>query len=386
MPIRPWFLNRPRFQSLLEQSEFDAVVASSFNNVYYTTGAMIETQRRIPMRLALAVWPCEGEPTLIVGDIEEGLAKRESHISDVRSYIEFRKSPIEALAEVLAEKGLVGKTIGIEFDHLVASYYGELQEMLPGTVFTPADRFFDTVRVIKTDAEVALLGEASRITENAILDAYGASSAGDSEREVGFRIIENLYSGGADSMRFLVLGAGPNSVFSHHIPGERKLAPGDTIRQDAGAFFSGYASDIARMAFVERPSQAQLDLYRKMSDIHQETLAAVRPGVRANELFFTCQRAFEKRGIPFTIPHVGHSSGVGGGHEEPLLQPRNETVIEPGMVLSIEPVYHDARWGGYHIEDLLLVTEEGYTLLSNATRTDTPAIIPAASGQSLNGR
>ncbi|HBY96049.1 MAG: aminopeptidase P family N-terminal domain-containing protein [Ardenticatenaceae bacterium] len=106
MPVRPLYLNRPRLEALLAASDFDAIVATSFKNVYYLPGALIETQRRIPLRLGIVVWPRHGEPTLIVGDIEEGLARRESHLADVRAYVEFRTSPIDALAQVLEEKGL----------------------------------------------------------------------------------------------------------------------------------------------------------------------------------------------------------------------------------------------------------------------------------------
>jgi Xaa-Pro aminopeptidase len=178
-------------------------------------------------------------------------------------------------------------------------------------------------------------------------------------------------------MRFLVLGAGENSVFAHHIPTGRKLAVGDTIRLDVGAYFHGYASDIARMAFVGSPSPEQQSLYQHMVEIHQETIAAVRPGQQACDVYTACQRAFRARGLELTTPHVGHGFGVDGGHEEPLLHPANEALLEPGMVLAVEPIYHHPTLGGYHLEDLLLVTADGAQLLSDQTETTAPAIIPA---------
>lgn len=375
MPTRPRYMNIDRMRARLETSQFDAVIASSFTNVYYLTGAMIETQRRLPMRLALTVWPREGEPILIVGDIEEGLARRESFVDDVRAYVEFRQSPIELLTEVLREKRLERGTLGIESEHLVAHYYEELQQALPGATLKSADRFFDDVRMIKTRAEVELLGEASRKTEKAIQHAYNHSRSGDTEQEVAFRIIEHLLLNGADSMRFMVLGAGDNGAIAHHIPGLRPIETGDTIRQDVGAYYHGYASDVARMAFVGEPSRRQADVYKKMWEIHVETMDAVRPGAQARDVYFTCKDAFEKRGLEFKIPHVGHGSGVGGGHEEPILHPLNHAVLEPGMLICIEPIYKEAGLGGYHIEDLLLVTENGNQLLTDATPTREPTII-----------
>ena len=375
MPVRPFYMNKDRFEALLADSPFDAVVASSFNNVYYTSGALIETQRRIPLRLALVVWPKEGQPTLIVGDIEEGLAQRESHLEDVRAYVEFQKSPIEALAEVLEEKGLAKAQLGIELDHIMARYYQELQARLPKCSFASADEFFGNVRMIKTQAEVDLLRTAAQATERAIRHGYEASHVGYAENEIALQIIQQLLAGGADSMRFMVLGAGENSGLAHHIPTARKIRAGDTIRLDCGAFFNGYASDIARMAFVAEPSPAQLDLYRRMYEIHQETLEAVRPGARACDVYQACGQAFQKRGLTLRTPHAGHGFGVGGGHEEPMLQPINEEILEPGMVIAVEPVHRDPELGGYHLEDLLLVTQDGSELLSNATDTADPSII-----------
>ena len=375
MPIRPNYMNRQRFDALLEASPYDAVVATSFKNVYYLSGALIETIRRIPMRLAMVVWPRDGEPTLIVGDIEESIALRESHLGDVRAYVEFRTSPIEALAKVLAEKGLAKGHLGIELEHLMAVYYLEVQERIPGAEFSAADRLFDEVRVIKTQAEVKLMTHAAHVTERAIRESYQASRPGWQEKQVGLELIRRLITGGADTMRFLVLGAAENGIHAHHIPSERALNPGETVRLDVGAYFSGYASDIARMAFVEPPNKAQLDLYQRIHEIHLETLAAIRPGVRASDVYEACRAAFDARSLKLSMPHVGHGFGVDGGHEEPLLHPLNERVLETGMVLAVEPVYSDPTLGGYHLEDLLLVTDDGVEVLSNATNTDEPFVI-----------
>jgi Xaa-Pro aminopeptidase len=375
MPIRPFYMNQERFETLLADSPFDAVIASSFNNVYYSSGALIETQRRIPLRLALVVWPKTDEPTLIVGDIEETLARRESYIEDVRAYVEFQKSPIEALCEVLEEKGLDEAHLGIEMDHLMARYYQALKVRVPKCSFAPADRFFDAVRKIKTTAEVDLMQAAARATERAIYDGYSASQIGFSEKQIALYIIQRLLTTGADSIRFMVLGTGENSAHAHHIPTDRRIAAGDTIRLDCGAYFNGYASDIARMAFVAKPGPAQLDLYHRMYEIHQETLAAVRPGVRACDVYQACARAFEKRGLTLTSPHVGHGFGVGGGHEEPMLQPLNDEILKPGMVIAVEPVHRDPQLGGYHIEDLLLIAGNGAQKLSDATDPVDPFVI-----------
>src|SRR5579872_482711 len=105
--------NIERLKTLLHKSEFDAIVAVSPENVTYTCGVTIWTQRSIRDRLAIVVWPRAGEPSIIVCNIEEPQTRTESFIQDVRSYVEFRVSPVELLAEVLREKGLATGSIGV---------------------------------------------------------------------------------------------------------------------------------------------------------------------------------------------------------------------------------------------------------------------------------
>ncbi|HET8629793.1 MAG TPA: aminopeptidase P family N-terminal domain-containing protein, partial [Thermomicrobiales bacterium] len=97
---------RARMRAALASADLDAVIALSPENVFYLSRALILTQRYIPDRLAVVVWPREGEPTFIVCAIEQELARQDSWIADLRTYVEFRDSPVALLADVLAERGL----------------------------------------------------------------------------------------------------------------------------------------------------------------------------------------------------------------------------------------------------------------------------------------
>ncbi|MCZ7569935.1 MAG: aminopeptidase P family N-terminal domain-containing protein [Ardenticatenaceae bacterium] len=116
---------------------------ASPENIPYLAGVFIDTQKSIRDRLALVVWPAEGEPTLIVCNIEEPQAQTESWIEDVRAYLEFQKRPTELLAEILNEKGLSTAPIGIEMGYLSARHFADLSRLLPDATLVACDHLFE---------------------------------------------------------------------------------------------------------------------------------------------------------------------------------------------------------------------------------------------------
>ena len=162
---REKLMNVEEFQRQLGQSGFDVVVATSMWNVFYTSGAYIHTQVSIPDRLALTVLPKKGDDAFLVCNIEESLARDESWIKDVRSYVEFAQSPIALLVDVLKEKGFADARIGIEKRHLTAIYYEELAKALPKAKIGAADDVLEHTRSIKTPGEIERYRQAGLATE-----------------------------------------------------------------------------------------------------------------------------------------------------------------------------------------------------------------------------
>jgi Xaa-Pro aminopeptidase len=105
----------------------------------------------------------------------------------------------------------------------------------------------------------------------------------------------------------------------------------------------------------------------------QSVIAAMRPGVKAGDLFRLCAAEFETAGLDFRMPHIGHSIGV-VMHENPMLQPFDETPLKPGMIFMLEPGVTE-RDGFYHTEDMILITDEGHTLLSRSADWSQPMVL-----------
>ena len=354
---------RRRIERALETSPFDVVVAISYENVYYLSSASIMTQRFIPDRLAMVVWQPGEEPALLLCTIEASLAQAHSWIQDQRGYVEFKTSPIELLADTLREKGLDRARIGFEKRALSAHYYDELLAQLPGAAFESCDLLFKQIRMVKSEQEIERLVYGAQVTDAAIRTAWTESGLGDSEKAIANRMQFHLLEGGADSLAFLVMGAGDSAAMAHPTPRPRPIEKGDIVRVDFGGYFDGYYSDLARTGIVGSNGGRAADIYMRLWEVHNEVIDAARPGVPAGSLYDKCKRAFQRTGLEFQMPHVGHGLGI-GLHEHPILKPGNETALEAGMVLAIEPMHYEPDGTRFHVEDLVIVRDDGPQIVS----------------------
>ncbi len=371
---REKLMNVEEMQRALDESEFDAIVASSLANVFYTSGALIETQISIPDRLALTVLLKGGDDSLLVCNIEESLAQDETWMQDVRSYVEFAQSPIDLLAEVLREKGLARGRLGVEKKHLTAAYYEELVAALPQASFGGSDSLFEHVRSIKTKGEIERYTQAALATERAIVEAFREARVGDTERDVLAAIKDKVLMFGASDVDFGILAAGDHSYLAHPAARDRALEPGDLVRVDFGGIWDGYASDVARMAVARQASTAQAEMYRKHRQVQRRTIDFMRPGVRGCDVFDYCIQAYAEVGIECPGPHIGHGFGL-GGHEVPMLQPYCKDELRANMLICIEPVIMDKDVGGFQLEDTILITDKGSELLTNYADTEEMFVI-----------
>lgn len=141
---------------------------------------------------------------------------------------------------------------------------------------------------------------------------------------------------------------------------------GDLIRTDYVSYHDGYAANLSRMAVMGTATSAQEDMYALLLNVHRETTAMLKPGVKASEVYDFVRDRFVAEGYPAVASLVGHSIGVWWHQEEPMLIPTEDRTLEPGMVICLEPIL-DGYW---HVQDELLITDSGCELLSDGLRTD----------------
>ncbi len=360
-------INWSGLRQAMDAEGLEAVVAASPENFFYLSNCLLLSQQIIPSRLCLTIACRASSPTALVCYCEERQMRQDSWITDIRTYLEFREHPMTALAEALMEMGLSKADIGIERHFLTAADVDRLGRDLPQARLRGADRLFDQVRAVKTPDELEILTRGACVTEGAIQATFQAARPGQSEKAVADDLSGRVLHAGATS-QWITLAVGANTPVNHPFPSSKPLSPGEILRVDVGGTFQGYQSDVARTAAIATVTPEQESVYHRLREAQRQTIEAARPGVRACDLYFTCGRELEQRGLSMTSQAAGHGLGI-GMHEFPVLHGRETAPIQPGMVLNMEPAVLDAQGFLYHLEDLFVVTEAGPTILTRLMDT-----------------
>ncbi len=342
----------------------DAVVATSPENVAYTSGASIPSQSIVRSRVAATVLPREGSAAIVVVGLERDLAVERSRLDKVVPYTEFVDDPIEVVAAELRECGASEGSIGVELNHLSVDEHRRLRAALPAATLVPIDGTLERLRMVKTGAEIESLRAIGAVAQRIVGEACAAVQAGDTERQLG-NIISELYAdGGGDRLTMLVVGSGERSAHPNAPPTSRRLGAGELVRIDVIGSAGGYYSDVARTAVVGEPSPRQQEIYDLLMEVHRRTLAGLRPGAPTTEPYRIYRDAMTEAGLP-PYHFVGHGLGI-SLHEEPFLSAHNEMLLEEGMVMCVEPLTFVRGEFGVQIEDEVLITASGHELLTEA--------------------
>lgn len=366
--------NLSRLQALIDASEFDAVVAVSPENVLYAGDVFISTQVDIRDRLAFVVWAKGRAPAYVLCRVEEGYVRQESWIDDIRTYKEFVTSPVDVLADTLDEFGLARSRVGIETEYLGMRYYQALMTRLPELHLEPCEDLFAQARMIKSQRERDILTAGFRGTEKALMEAYTGTRVGDSERDMAFRLCDGILRSGAQSVAFCHINAGANTGYPHMDPSDNTVAAGDILKADAGGFYNRYYSNVGRTAKMGKLNDEDRSWWTRLREIHHEIIDMVRPGNTGAQLFEAATRLHEKHNIPFPYAHNGHGIGL-QVHEHPLISPHDNTPLQTGMMMTVETRVRWVGKVGYHMEDLLEVTEGAPVVRSDYFDNETILVV-----------
>lgn len=354
----------PRLKRNIAASEFDLVVAASPENVLYTSDVFVSTQIDIRDRLALVAWDGVRDPVFVLCQVEVGFAEQESWISDIRPYKEFVTSPVDILAEVITELGAERGLVGLEMEYLPAGYLHQLQQLLPNARFGACEPVFDETRMYKTPGEREVMAEAFRGTEKALKETFLATKPGDTERTMCFRLADGILKSGAESVAFTHINAGANTGFPHMDPSDYQAKVGDMLKADAGGRYRRYYSNVGRTAKLGPLNDEDRSWWSRLREIHHAVIDHVRPGNSGRELFELATRLHKQHDIPFPYAHNGHGLGL-LVHEHPLISPHDDLVYQPGMMTTVETRVRWVGKCGYHMEDLIEVTENAPVVRSD---------------------
>jgi len=220
------------------------------------------------------------------------------------------------------------------------------------------------LRSVKDGDEVALIREAIRISEESLTDLLDEIEVGMDETEVAFRLECIIRDKGDGPPSFIGLSSGENTSIQHYRPGRRTLKQGDFLLIDFGAQHKGYNADITRTFSVGKPTAKMQEIYDVVLRANCAGIEALRPGT-SGRLSDTAARD-----VVAASPYdescfgpVGHGLGL-EVHEAPVLSQRTTDTLQPGIVVTVEPGIYIPGFGGVRIEEDVLVTDDGYDILT----------------------
>ena len=284
-------------------------------------------------------------------------------LEKIEIYDDYAESPYERVARVLRDLGLAGETIGVEKSYVNANRWEEILGLLPEARIVDSTDLMDRVRWIKTTAEVKALEAGARLLDEAYLEVLPTVRPGDTERLVHSRIIESCLRRGANWAHG-ILNSSRNAVA---YGGESDMAfqAGDIIRNDYVSYLNGYPGHQSRTVVVGQPTDDQKNTYRVTRDIYRATIDRCRPGTKASDIYHFANDSFHQAGFQGNVSLAGHGVGAWWHQQEPYMVPSSDRVLEKGMVVALEP--HIGYW---HLQDMVLVTDDGPRLLSPLISTD----------------
>ncbi|MDQ0220066.1 aminopeptidase P family protein [Peribacillus cavernae] len=349
----------------LNQNTIDAALITAPENVFYLSGYLSNPHERL---LALAVFQ-DAEPFLVVPKMEAAEAKESGWDAEIIGYTDI-EDPWEQIKQSVENRSLTIKRIAIEKEHMNVERYEKVNVVFSVPEFVSAEEKLRQLRMIKTEEEMMKIREACRLADYAIEVGVSEINEGKTEMEILAAIEFELKKAGINEMSFstMVL-TGKNAASPHGTPGTTKVQRGDLVLFDLGVVYEGYCSDITRTVAYGDINDKQREIYETVLRAQETAVTASLAGTSCSEIDLTARRLIAEKGYGDYFPHrLGHGLGI-SVHEYPSLTETNPLILRPGMVYTIEPGIYVPNVAGVRIEDDILITENGFEVLTKYPKT-----------------
>jgi len=280
-----------------------------------------------------------------------------------------------AVATVAARLRL--RRLGYEPAHVTVAVRDKLEAAAEVEWLALAD-VVETQRRCKVGDEIDAVRAALALTEAALAEVAAAMTAGMTETEVAAALEYACRRRGAERMAFdTIVASGPRSALPHGVASSRCLLAGEAVMIDMGCMLGGYCSDITRMVWMgSAPDDGWRRTHELVDRARAAALATVAPGTTCRAVDGAAREVIAAAGLADAFTHgTGHGVGL-QIHEAPALSGRSDDRLEAGMIVTIEPAVYLQGEYGVRIEDMVVVTDEGYQRL---TTLSTEPILPKIS-------
>jgi Xaa-Pro aminopeptidase len=368
-----------RAQRHLVMFQLDAIVVTTPANVRYFTG--FDTQFwESPTRPWFVVVPQTGEPVAVIPEIgapEMAL----TWIKNIRTWPAPRPSDdgttllADTLSTLPRKFGRIGFELGREHSlRMPVTQFMELRERLLGVELTNGSLCIWEIRMVKTSAEVDHIRHVCQIVSAAYRAVPTLLSIGQTERDACRRLRIDIAERGADSTPFLPCVSGPGGVPQIVCgPHDRTLQRGDILFIDTGSTYDGYYCDFDRNYAIGNVSDEAKRAHEILWQATEAGIMAAVIGATSEDLFRAMARFVEANGCLGNVGRFGHGLGM-QLTEPPSHMIGDETVIQEGMVLTIEPGMEYAPGKILVHEENIVVTANGPLLLTDRAPRELPVI------------
>jgi Xaa-Pro aminopeptidase len=368
-----------KIKNLMQDNAVDAVIISDRYNMNYLSGYM-------------------GDTGMLLFTPEDQYVLTDSRYTEVagRQAKEFRCVDIGMDGYSKTINGLITNTenkistIGFEDESIsykqYMAFYKEFNNIQEGKENKETDEIVELrplgttvnkLRRLKSKAEIEKIAAAEAIGDKAFAHIVEWLKPGMTEQEVALELEVTMKKAGATGLSFETIAAsGENSSMPHAVPTDRKLRAGDFLTMDFGCLYEGYCSDMTRTVFIsgssaenaKHPTEKQLEIYNTVLRAQLESMKLIKPGAVCSEVDACARKIIADAGYGDYFGHgLGHSVGL-FIHEEPRFSRKCDTVLEPGMTITVEPGIYLPGEFGVRIEDLVVVTEDGYENLTHSEK------------------
>jgi len=370
-----------KIQKLMFESKMDVVLLTTQVDIEYYTG--FKTQFfQSPTRPWYVLIPASGKPQAIIPTIGES-GMRETWVDDIKTWtspnpeddgISILLSAINSLTKTHKCLG-VPKTLESTL-RMPLGDYEYLINALNGIEIKDANKILRKVRFVKSAAEIAKIKHICQLTSQGFIDLEGFLKAGESERENCKRFKQHLLSLGADDTPYIVSGSGQEGYGSIIMgPTEKIIEQGDLFIIDTGSVFDSYFCDFDRNYAFGHIGDAAKKAYRVAYNATEAGFNAAQVGNTTSDIFNAMNDILQKGGaIGSTVGRLGHGLGM-QLTEWPSNTSTDNTVLEPGVVLTLEPGMAFLPGKEMVHEENIVITENGPEWLSIRAADELPIIL-----------
>ncbi len=278
-----------------------------------------------------------------------------------------RDEPLRAVTDSIGKRRI--RRLGFEQNRVSFETYLHLRESLRGRRLDPLSGVVETLRLIKSAAEVERIRRAVKLNSEAFERACRQLRPPWTEARLAAEIEYQMRRLGADGAAFdTIVAGGERSALPHARPTRRRLPPAALVVVDQGAILDGYTSDMTRMLCLGRLDRRARTIYKAVREAHSAAVAEVRSGIKAKTVDRKARQVLRKFKLDKAFTHsTGHGLGL-EIHEGPRLGPNQDGKLAAGMVVTIEPGAYVEGVGGARLEDVVLVKRNGCQVLTSTSR------------------